>query len=183
MLQLRRPSDTVRAAALAAAGTAVPHDPVTDRPAVHEETIGWGLKRFERARLALRRLEPFAVPGTEIVWDHTLEEGTRLVILGRRLGLWTAGPVEVTKVDEGDRHLVLELRTLEGHPLRGEERFTIEREPNGIVRFRIEAVSRPATWWATLITPALRLLQRRFRQRAARHLRNVTGTNRPTAKR
>ncbi|UCG40959.1 MAG: DUF1990 family protein [Acidimicrobiia bacterium] len=183
MLKLRRPSDAARTAALAAAVVAAPHAPVTTGPVVHEETIGWGLKRFERARLALRRLEPFAVPGTELVWDRSLEEGTRLVILGRRLGLWTAGPVEVTRVDEGDRHLIIELRTLEGHPLRGEERFTVERHLNGIVRFRIEAVSRPATWWAILITPALRFFQRRFRHRAIGHLRDVTGAGRATVAR
>ncbi|NND85337.1 MAG: DUF1990 family protein [Acidimicrobiia bacterium] len=183
MLQLRRPSEASRSAALQAAGTAAPHPALTGRSAVHEETIGWGLKRFERARLALRRLEPFQGPGTELVWDRSLEPGSRLVVLGRRMGLWTAGPVEITKVDEGERHLLVELRTLEGHPLRGEERFIVERHLNGIVRFRIEAVSKPHAWWAVLVTPALRFFQRRFRQRAVAHLRNVTSANRASVAR
>ncbi len=183
MLQLRRPSDAARADALIAAGSASLHAPIRARVAADEETIGWGIKRFERARLALRRLEPYALPGTDVVWDHSLATGTRFVVLARRMGLWTAGAVEITRIEDEERRLLIEVRTLEGHPVRGEERFIVERHPNGIVRFRIEATSRPAAWWSVAITPLVRLLQRRFRQRAIAHVRDVTGSHRASVAR
>ncbi len=183
MLQLRRPSDAARTDALVAAASAARHAPVRARVAADEETIGWGLKRFERARLALRRLEPYAIPGTDLVWDHSLATGTRLVVLARRMGLWTAGPVEITRIEDEERRLLIEFGTLEGHPVQGEERFIVERHPNGIVRLRIEASSRPAAWWSIAIIPLVRLLQRRFRQRVIAHVRDVTGSRRASVAR
>lgn len=140
-----------------------------------EETIGWGLKRFDRARLALRRLEQFRVDGTFLSPTTTATDGARTMVVGRRAGLWTIGPVEVTAFEEGPTHVICEMRTLNGHPLVGVERFELVRLPNGIVRLGIHVRSRPAVWWAWLAYPVVRLLQRSFRLDALDHIRSVTG--------
>ncbi len=178
MLQLRRPTESDRRAAVQHALDARPHDVPRARPVVREETIGWGIKRYERARTALARLEQLNLPGVVVAPATTAETGRRFVVFARRLGLWTSAPVEVTGFHLGDRSLSYTLRALDGHPLAGEETFTVTRETNGIVRFRIEATSRPRSGWARAITPALRIIQRRFRGRAISHMRNATGMGR-----
>ncbi len=150
---------------------------------MREETIGWGVKRFDRARNALTRFEQFNLPGTVLAPPTVAASGRRVVVFARRLGLWTAAPVEVVGFDIAERSITYTLRTLEGHPLTGEETFTVSRGTNGIVRFRIEAVSRPASPWAQVIGPAIRVIQRRFRLRAIEHMRNATGVARSSVTR
>lgn len=71
--------------------------------------------------------------------------------------------------------------TLPGHPLRGEECFLVERDPDGSVWFRTRTVSRVAgAWWPLwagirLIQP---LMQRGYARSAARL---AAGTGRPEA--
>lgn len=178
MLQLRRPTEADRLKAIETATTVAIDQPVKGRPAVREETIGWGIKRFDRARNALTRLEQFNVPGTIMVPSSPAAPGRRFVVFARRLGVWTSAPVEVAWFDSGERSVTCTLRTLGGHPLVGEETYTITRRPNGIVRFRIEAVSRPGTAWARMIAPIIRLLQGRYRRSAIEHMRNATGVAR-----
>ncbi len=178
MLQARRPTDSDRHLALQRADDAAHHHLPAGRKAVREETIGWGLKRFDRARVALMRFEQFNLPATSIAPATVASEGLRIVVFARRLGLWTAAPMEVTALDVGDRSVGYTLRTLDGHPLAGEETFTVVRLDNGIVRFRIEATSRPSSGWARLILPVIRLVQRRFRRLAVQHMRNATGVAR-----
>lgn len=183
MLQLRRPTQDDHRVAMEAANAAAIDRRVAGRRAVREETIGWGIKRFDRARNALARLEQFNLPGTVVVPSAIASPGRRYVVFARRLGLWTAAPVEVTSMDIGDRSVTYTMRTLGGHPLAGEETFTVTRRPNGIVRFRIEAVSRPGTAWVRMLAPLIRLLQFRYRRAAIEHMRNATGVGRSSVAR
>lgn len=183
MLQLRRPTPDHRRKVLEAAQSAATGRRVSGRPVVREETIGWGIKRFDRARNALVRLEQFNLPGTVVVPAGTAAPGSRFVVFARRFGLWTAGPVEVSSMDVTDRSVSYTMCTLRGHPLTGEETFTITRQPNGIVRFRIEAISGPGTAWARSISPVIRLMQSRYRRAAIEHMRNATGVGRTSVTR
>ncbi len=175
MLTLRRPPSDQLATLARGLGDLEPSPPRDGKVRSLEETIGWGLKRFDRARLAMRRLEQFRVSSTFVTPSAQAAGGARTLVVGRRVGLWTIGPVEVVSYEEGDTSVVCEIRTLTGHPLSGVERFELTRLPNGIVRFGIHAVSRPAVWWAWLAYPVVRWMQRSYRLDALDHMRLVTG--------
>ncbi len=55
--------------------------------------------------------------------------------------------------------------TLPDHPEQGEESFVVRRGPDGVVRFEIDAVSRPSHPLARLAPRAARRLQRRATER------------------
>ncbi len=175
MLTLRRPRTDHLANLAGDLGALDPSPPHDGRVRSVEETIGWGLKRFERARTALRRLEQFKLASTFVTPPTQAAGGARTLVVGRRAGLWTIGPVEVVSYEEDETSVVCEIRTLAGHPLHGVERFELTRLPNGIVRFGIHAISRPAVWWAWLGYPVVRWMQRSYRLDAVDHLRVVTG--------
>jgi uncharacterized protein (UPF0548 family) len=64
----------------------------------------------------------------------------------------------VEVIDEPDRK-GFAYGTLPGHPESGEERFVLERQPDGCIRFTISAVSRHATLLARLGGPVSRAFQ------------------------
>jgi uncharacterized protein (UPF0548 family) len=66
----------------------------------------------------------------------------------------------VAVVDDPDRSGFV-YGTLPDHPERGEESFMICRDPDGTIRFEIDAVSRSRHPLARLAPPVARLLQRR----------------------
>ena len=82
MLALRRPSpstlerDAARLPDLARTGGG------GGAAGSRDEAIGWGLKRFERAVHALKRLEQFNVPGTRVEPAVRATEGVRAMVVG-----------------------------------------------------------------------------------------------------
>ena len=154
------------------AGLSFNGDPST-RVSSTVETIGWGHKRFEAARVALRHLEQFDLRGTFVSGSNRAEAGARYAVYARRLGLWTAAPVEVVSFQEDERRVSLNIRTLESHPLAGTESFVLEMHDNGIVSLTISAEADPVLRWARAIHPAIRIFQARFRRAAIRRIRNA----------
>jgi len=74
------------------------------------------------------------------------------------------------------------LGTLPGHAAAGEERFLLEIDPStGVVRYDVQAISRPEVWLARLGRPAMPLVQRRFQRESmaalTRSATNERGTN------
>ena len=65
--------------------------------------------------------------------------------------------------------------TLPGHPERGEEAFTVRITPDGEVRGRIRAFSRPATLLPRLGGPMLPVVQRLAARRYLKALRSFAG--------
>lgn len=55
--------------------------------------------------------------------------------------------------------------TLPGHPESGEERFVLERQADGSVRFTVAGVSRPASLLARVAGPVSRIVQDRMTRR------------------
>ncbi len=141
--------------------------------AVTTETIGWGYKRFEAARVALRHLEQFDLPRTFVSGTNRAEAGARYSVHARKLGLWTSAPVEVVSFTEEERRVSLEIHTLESHPLAGTESFVLEMHDNGIVSLTISAEAQPVLPWSKAIRPAIRIFQARFRRAAIRRIRNA----------
>ncbi|MEE9125693.1 MAG: YndJ family transporter [Planctomycetota bacterium] len=65
-------------------------------------------------------------------------------------------------------------RTLAGHPICGEETFSVEKDlETGDMLVRIAARSRTDTWLTSLTRPLARRLQRRAGQAAVEHLRKI----------
>ncbi|WP_370288300.1 DUF1990 family protein [Nocardioides sp.] len=102
--------------------------------------------------------------------ESPLREGTVVLL---RLG---PGPLAlripcrvVAVIDEPDRRGFV-YGTLPGHPERGEERFVLERSPDGTITFHVAAFSRPATALARLGGPAGRAFQRFMTTRYLRAL-------------
>jgi uncharacterized protein (UPF0548 family) len=63
--------------------------------------------------------------------------------------------------------------TLPGHPESGEEAFVVERRPDGSVFFTVQAISRPAAWYARAAGPLGHRLQAAVARRYAAALRSA----------
>jgi uncharacterized protein (UPF0548 family) len=126
---------------------------------------------FDRARAALRGWDVHRRAGLGVAaTDTPLREGTEVrLVLG-------AGPLRITApcrvlevIDEPDR-AGFAYGTLPGHPESGIEAFTLTRTATGLVRVHIDAVSRPAIWYARLGAPLSRLAQELVTRRYLRAL-------------
>ncbi|RVW08888.1 DUF1990 domain-containing protein [Prescottella agglutinans] len=136
------------------------------RESVH---IGRGEDTFLAASDALMRWDVHRRAGLRVQADApTAVAGTDVVL--RWLGF--AIPCRVVYViDEPDRR-GFAYGTLSGHPESGEERFCVERLPDGSVVAAITAFSRPGRWFTSLGDPAARAVQRYVTRR---YLRGFAG--------
>ncbi len=79
-----------------------------------------------------------------------------------------SAPVRVVYVVDEPGRRGFAYGTLHGHPESGEEAFLVELREDGTVWFVLRAFSRPASALHRIVSPVLRLFQRRF---TARYLR------------
>ena len=161
--------------ALAEEPVTVPLDALENPPPgfrrLHRSTVLVGAD-LEDARARLFRWDLHRRAGLGVSASHTpLREGTEVHL---RIG---AGPLQVTApcrvlrvIDEPDR-AGFAYGTLPGHPEAGIEQFLLTCTPTGLVRLHLDAVSRPATWYARLGAPVARLVQSRV---TTRYLRALT---------
>jgi len=174
MLTFRRPTGEV----LTDADTRLSQLELNGRPPgktrMTSETIGWGHKRFEKAKVAIRHLEQFDLPGTFVSGSSRAQVGARYWVHAHRLALWTSAPIEVVRFEEQERRVALGILTLESHPLAGIEEFVLEMHDNGVVTMTISAQAEPALAWSRLIRPGIRIFQARFRRAAIRRVRNAS---------
>ena len=152
----------------------VPLDALEHPPAgfrrLHRSAVLLGTD-LDRARAALLRGDLHRRAGLRVAAQHTpLREGSEVHL---RIG---AGPLRITApcrvlrvIDEPDR-AGFAYGTLPGHPEAGIEEFLLTRTATGEVRLDIDAVSRPAAWYARLGAPAARLVQERVTRRYLRAL-------------
>lgn len=89
------------------------------------------------------------------------------------IGPWgIRAPVRVIYVvDEPDRR-GFAYGTIAGHPEDGEERFVVERTPDGSVWLTITSFSRPSSWFWWIMYPVLRVQQVLY---TGRYLRSLSG--------
>jgi len=174
MLTFRRPSGQTLTTANARLASLEPNGHLPGKIRTTSETIGWGHKRFEKARVALRHLEQFDLPGTFVSGTDRVHKGARYWVHANRLGLWTSAPVQVEHFEEQERRVALSILTLESHPLAGVEEFVLELHDNGVVTLTISAQAEPALAWSRLISPGIRVFQARFRRAAIRRVRNAS---------
>ncbi len=120
--------------------------------------IGSGRKRFEDAAEAVLRYGMLRGAGVRVRADTPVAQpGTN--VLGR-LGPFLAPCRVVYVLDEPNRR-GFAYGSLPGHAVRGEELFAVRYDPvDDGVHAEVAAFSLPATWWARLGLPVLRLAQK-----------------------
>jgi uncharacterized protein (UPF0548 family) len=144
---------------------------------VDEEStvLGHGPAVFARARIGLQAWQHFALPWVTVYPAAPLvARGTTVVIVARYLGLWWLNACRVVRVisAEPDRW-GYSYGTLWAHAECGEESFMVQIAPDGVVTYRLRAVSRPRALVARIGYPLARALQARFRTDSAAALRRA----------
>ncbi|QBJ98902.1 DUF1990 domain-containing protein [Rhodococcus sp. ABRD24] len=115
--------------------------------AASDALMRWDIHRG--AGLAVNAESPSAAPGVSVAL--------------RWIGFTIPCRV-VYVVDEPDRR-GFAYGTLTGHPESGEERFCVERGPDGTVTAVITAFSRPGRWFTRIGDPVARVVQARMTHR------------------
>lgn len=128
--------------------------------------IGKADRDYKQACEAVREWRMFPRPWTEISPRRApVVEGTLVAMQAHALGFWWLNACRIVYVvDEYDpvRRFGFAYGTLRSHVEQGEERFTVELQPDGSVWYDLRAFSRPRYWPVRLGKPLARRLQRRF---------------------
>jgi uncharacterized protein (UPF0548 family) len=138
------------------------------RCAVHRVYLGEGAEAFSRAKNAIGAWKMFPASLTEICWPGApIEQGTTVGVLCRTFRLWTLHVCRIIYVvDESSgpvERFGLAYGTLQRHFERGEERFLVEWDHrDDRVWYEVRMFCRPANWFARLVDPLVRRLQRKF---------------------
>lgn len=105
--------------------------------------------------------EPFLQPGDSV--------DQRISVAGVQIH----APMRVIAVEEEPTSHVVIIGSLEGHPLAGEERFTVEIADDETVFLHFRAIVRHDAWWVKLGGPFARALRRRYHDRFMDVLRSI----------
>lgn len=140
-----------------------------------EGPVGRGRTAFERAAEALLtwRMQPEAGLRVLAVSTDRAAPGALLVL---RIGPGPLGltvPCRIVYTVDDPGHRGFAYGTLPGHPEKGEELFSVRLTPDGEVRARIRAFSRPASFLARAGGPATRIVQRYAARRYIAALRRL----------
>lgn len=163
------------------AGDGAPFPPAGFRALERSAVIGHGEAAFTSAVDALLR------------WQVQLRSGMRVdgagtgplrpadtVTLRIPFGPFrVSAPARVVYLVEEPRRVSFAYGTLPGHPEVGEEAFSVEREPDDRVVFRLRAFWRAAGAWR-LVRPAVRLAQIVYTRRYLRSLATPAAAARRT---
>jgi uncharacterized protein (UPF0548 family) len=128
--------------------------------------LGQGAGAFERAKNAVQQWKMFEMPWIDFCWPQTpIETGATVAVLVSHLGFWSMNPCRIVYVvdEQAPLHRFgFAYGTLPAHSEIGEERFTVEMNPDDqTVWYDILAFSRPGKL-ASLGYPFARILQKRF---------------------
>ncbi|MGV8912912.1 MAG: DUF1990 family protein [Rhodoglobus sp.] len=146
----------------------------------HQQILTWGVKRRSGFGVTLLPRDPL---GSLVDLSHDNDAHPRVrpgdtIVLSIGRGRFTAHePVRVVYVVDQAKVAGFAYGTLEGHPLRGEESFMIERRDDNSVWITVRSFSRPASTKWMLLSPALRLLQYIVVGRYLRALAGVIPSN------
>jgi uncharacterized protein (UPF0548 family) len=146
------------------------------------QTMSWGIKKRSGFRvrpadapMGVLDGEPeYAPDGSQLVRPG---DSAMLSLGWGRLSIHE--PVRVLYVVDEPRRRGFAYGTLAGHPLQGEELFTVERRDDDSVWVAIRSFSRPSSrlWWA--LYPAVRLAQALFTRRYLRALAGPMDSTEP----
>lgn len=127
--------------------------------------IGHGLEDFEKAKDAVRSWKMFDFDWVNLVHTDTpIEKGREVAMIVSHFGFYSMSSARIVYViDEPGRRFGFAYGTLEDHVEMGEERFSVEFNPETEeVWYDLFAFSRPKAFFAKLGYPISRYLQRSF---------------------
>ena len=129
-------------------------------------TLGVGEEVFDRARRLLECFGHYPPSFSRVVSrSDSLEEGVVFGTLATHYGFASLHPCRIIRVLRSDspKRFGFALGTLPGHIGAGEECFLLTLgDSDGVVRYEVQAISRPAGFLGRLGTPFFRMFQRRF---------------------
>lgn len=131
----------------------------------HNRTVlGRGEDVYERGKQAIREWKMFDVPGIELFYrDTPIEAGRNVAPLAYHLGFYSLNSCRIVYVIDEPNKFGFAYGTLTGHAEIGEERFSVEFDPDtGEVSYDIFAFSRPGHILVKFGYPYSRYIQKRF---------------------
>ena len=122
---------------------------------------------YEKAKRALKSWRQFQLGWTEVDANTEVRKGNGVCVLIHPLPrVWVQNPLEISYVIEEEKKrkktFSFAHTTLHGHLLAGEEKFTVEREEDERVYFKVETFSKADHILAKVTYPAVRALQKIF---------------------
>lgn len=128
--------------------------------------LGAGKETYERAVAALQGWQQFDLGWVEIVPPGlAIEVGNTVAIQAKTFGFWSLSACRIVYLIEENREVKkfgFAYGTLPDHVECGEERFTVEWQPDDTVWYDIYAFSRPQHPLVKFGFPIARRLQKRF---------------------
>ncbi|MGC4048071.1 MAG: DUF1990 domain-containing protein [Armatimonas sp.] len=124
--------------------------------------LGDGEAVFQHAREALLHWEHFPAPWVFIEPHAPIETGQTVAMCAKAFGLWWISAARIVYVIDEPRRFGFAYGTLSAHVECGEERFLVEKLPDGSVWYDLYAFSRPRRWFIKLGYPFARRLQKKF---------------------
>ncbi len=124
--------------------------------------LGEGKAVFQSAREALQHWGQFPAPWVFIEPHASIEPGQTVAMCAHAFGLWWVSAARIVYVIDEPNRFGFAYGTLNAHVECGEERFLLERLPDGSVWYDLRAFSRPRRWFIKLGYPFARRLQKRF---------------------
>jgi uncharacterized protein (UPF0548 family) len=125
-----------------------------------------GAGTYQKAKSGIRQWKMFDIPWINLCWPETaIEPGATVAVAASHFGFWSLNPCRIVYVVEEQGtspRFGFAYGTLPDHSEVGEERFTVELNPDDqTVWYDIYAFSRPKKL-VRLGYPFARLLQKRF---------------------
>ena len=122
---------------------------------------------YEKAKRALKSWRQFQLGWTEVDANTEVRKGNGVCVLIHPLPrVWVQNPLEISYVIEEEKKrkktFSFAHTTLHGHLLSGEEKFTVEKEEDERVYFKVETFSKADHILAKVTYPAVRALQKIF---------------------
>ena len=122
-----------------------------------------GKEDYDKAKRALQSWKHFQLGWSEVDANTSVRKGQGVCVLIRPFPfVWVQNPLEITHVSEEKDKFSFAHTTLPGHLLAGEEKFTVEKEENNEVYFKVETFSKPDHVLTKVTYPAVRALQKIF---------------------
>jgi uncharacterized protein (UPF0548 family) len=142
---------------------------------VSETTLGRSEPSFEAAKLAFRNWNMFDLGWVRVANpDAKIAVDALVAVEAQTLGLWTLNISRIVAVVDTARSFGFIYATTGLHVEEGEESFLLNFDPQTrLVRFRLEAVSRPHNNLARIGYPITRVFQRRFAQASHQRMREA----------
>lgn len=142
-----------------------------------------GYRTLRQVRVLSDGTEWASVRDALLRWQVPDRAGLRVRASSARIGEGSVGvlsfgwgrvsvraPVRVVYLEDQPEHCAFAYGTLPRHPEAGEERFALDRAPDGRITFTITAFSRPATMMTRVAGPVGRLVQSGMTSRYLRSL-------------